>query len=378
MPNAMTPAQAMDLFPYDADRIALARARQQAVWEGREPDRLPILIHGTLTPEQEQVPSFNLKEGFYDPEKMFLTQLRGMIACANGGGDAIPSMRANLGCGVVPTMLGVQSLVFDDKMPWVREHLTDEQIMRLAVPDIRPAGDIARAVDYMRLFQQWLAGRGRVYCADIQGPFDTAHIAYGDAIFYAMYDKPDLVHHLLRMSTRAIIVALEAMKAVNGERRGESYHYNGLYMPTGGMKSSEDTTMLIAPDQIEVFSLPYLEECLNAVEGGYVHYCGKNDALFRFVMGRPCVRGVNFGNPDMHVYEMIMETCLAKGKVYYGSWPKREDENTYQAYFKRILAPLKGVRRGLVFVCGSGLFTRKNGKPYTAPEVAALWYDLQS
>ena len=86
----------------------------EAIWESEEPDKMPILIHGTLLDKQNDIPSYNLKECFYDKEKMIVTGLGNMIACANGCSDAVPSIRANLGCGVVPTMLGVISQVFED------------------------------------------------------------------------------------------------------------------------------------------------------------------------------------------------------------------------------------------------------------------------
>jgi len=373
----MEPERAVELFAYDARRVELGRKRQDAVWKHEEPDKMPILVHGALTQEQEAVPAYNLKECFYDKEKMFLTGLRSMMACANGRSDAVPSIRANLGCGVVPTMLGVESLVFEDKMPWVKEHLSKERIREMDVDDVGIAGDMERAIEYMAYFRDMLDGKGYVFCADIQGPFDTAHLVYGDRIFYDMYDDPEFVHHLLRLSTRAIITALEEMKKVNGERRGESYHYNELYMSTGGMKTSEDTTTLIAPEQIREFALPYLEECLAAMDGGYVHYCGKNDALFSFVMESPHVRGVNFGNPEMHDFAEVIRACRDHGKVYYGGWPPLPGEDSYEAYFSRILEPFREEKGGMIFTCSASLFTKKDGGAYTAPEVVDLWYAMQ-
>ena len=258
-----------------------------------------------------------------------------------------------------------------------KEELFKEEILDKDPDDVLVAGDMERALEYMAYFQKKLNSKGYVFCADIQGPFDTAHLVYGDQVFYDIYDDPDFTHHLLKLSTRAIIVSLEAMKEVNGEKRGESYHYNELYMSTGGMKSSEDTTTLIAPDQIKEFSLPYLQECFEAMEGGYVHYCGKNDALFEFAVKKECVRGVNFGNPDMHTYEDIIKMCHEEGKVYYGSWTVNDNEKTYEDYFKRILEPLKDNKKGMIFTCSANLFKKDNDNPYTAEEIVDLWYELQ-
>ena len=47
--------EALELFEYDAERIELGKQRQKAVWESEEPDNMPVIIHGRLTEEQEQI-----------------------------------------------------------------------------------------------------------------------------------------------------------------------------------------------------------------------------------------------------------------------------------------------------------------------------------
>ena len=97
-------------------------------------------------------------------------------------------------------------------------------------------------------------------------------------------------------------------------------HYNNLIIPKskGGLKFSEDTTTLLNPDQIDEFAIPYLEQVSNAFNGGYVHYCGKNNHLYERIMNIPSVCGINFGNPEKHNMEEVLNRCAQTGKVYYG------------------------------------------------------------
>ena len=42
-----------------------------------------------------------------------------------------------MGCGIFPTLLGVKQQLFDDKMPWVKEHLPKEVLARMSEEDIK-------------------------------------------------------------------------------------------------------------------------------------------------------------------------------------------------------------------------------------------------
>ena len=134
-----------------------------------------------------------------------------------------------------------------------------------------------------------------VYPMDLQGAFDTAHLVYGDEIFYDLYDDPDFVHHLLDLCCEAIVMGMEECFKVIPDSESKIAYYNNLVMPReiGGIKTSEDTSTLLSKEHIDEFVVPYLERILKHFGGGYVHYCGSNPYLFEAVMANPYVKGIN-------------------------------------------------------------------------------------
>jgi hypothetical protein len=356
----------------DPAREAAARERQAAVWRGDEPDFLPLLFKAPTPPERNDRPAFTNRECYYDPDKMLADQAWEMAAIAESGSDALPSMRTNLGCGLLATTLGARQEVFPDKMPWIVEHATKAHLSRLEPgPDLLKQGEFPRALDYARHFVERLAGRAHVYCFDTQGPFDTAHLVYGDALFTELYDDPPFVHHLLELCTYVFVEGLKAYKAVTGEPLDEAYHYNEAFVSGAGARSSEDTTTLIRPADIEVFSLPYLARAFAPFGGGYVHFCGHHPEILRMLLAMPEVRGLNFGNPECYDIAEVLPRLVECGKAYYGRWPARNGE-TLADYVRRHLAPLDGRRAALVLALGD-----LGGWKTDAHSAMALWHAVQ-
>ena len=373
-PISVVLEEVLSLLALDGDHAAAARGRQAGVWRVEEPDYLPLLFAGPPPARRDAHPRFDLRACYFDPEKMLIEQAWGMAAVAASGSDALPSMRPNLGCGVLATTLGARQEVFPDRMPWVVERAGKAHLSRLEPgPHLLNRGEFPRVLDYARYFVERLAGRAPVYCFDTQGPFDTAHLAYGDAIFTDLYDDPPFVRHLMELCTSVFIEGLKALKAVTGEPLDAAYHYNEMYMERGGARSSEDTTTLIRPADIETFILPYLARCFQPFGGGYVHFCGHHAEILRMLCGMPEVRGVNFGNPEAYDPAEVLPMMLERGIVYYGQWPARDGE-TLESYFRRILEPLDGRRAGLILQLPGGL------EPWrvSGQDAMRLWHTVQN
>lgn len=313
--------KAVELLARARDRYDRAADMQRALFHKEIPARQPLLLSASLYGEQLDFPSFNYLEIHEDREKMMLAELRSALSAMNGGREAVPSLRANMGCGIVPSLFGVLPRLFEDKMPWVIKHLPKELLAEMTPDDLKITPEFQMAMDHMEFMRERLAGSGvRLYPVDIQGAFDTAHILLGDSIFYEMYDDPDFVHHLLDLSCHAIALALRECRARMPGSDREMPHYNGLVMPRdlGGLKLSEDTSTLLNRAQIAEFVMPYLHRALSEAGGGYVHYCGKNPHLFQAVMDEPLAHGLNFGNPEKHDMAVVLAECAARGKLYYG------------------------------------------------------------
>ena len=311
-----------------------AEKRQLEFWEsGGGP--LPLLL---MTDATHDMGTFNSKEIHYDSEKMFISEVLKALRALNGGGEAVPSVRANMGCSVYPSLLGVAPQLFEDKMPWVTEHLTREQIVAIKPESIKISGDFKTAIKHMSYMKSRLGNSPiRIYPPDLQGPFDMAHIVYGDAIFYDMYDDPTLVHYLLDLCCHAIILGFEASMAVIPDSEELVAHYNNLVIPRskGGLKISEDTSTLLSRDAIDEFVVPYTRRILDYFGGGYIHYCGKNNHLFEAMLELDKAHGINFGNPEMHDMDEILGKIAKADMIYYGAINQLPGE-TERDFFLRV------------------------------------------
>jgi hypothetical protein len=360
---------AVETIPFLGERVDTARARMAAVWENREPDYLPLIISGVVPEDlRVQLPRFNYKEAYYDPEKMLFNQLPGVLASAYSPGDNIPSVRADLGVGIFPTLLGAINSVFPDIRPWITGHVSKQQLARMTPDDIDPyKGEFARGLEYMRYFQELLAGRAYVYVMDVQGPIDTAHQVLGDEFFTELYDDPPFVHHLLELSTQALIKGIKACKAVTAEPLNQAYHYNSTFVSRGGIKSSEDTPTLLSADHLDEYFVPYTRRLLAEFGGGYIHFCGSNQHLYeRCVNMVECV-GINLGNPERYDVATLLTTCHKRQQVFNGvlRYAQDYDDNTY---YRKIWQDLGQVKKRLL------LHAPSTKSPATA---VALWHDVQ-
>ena len=349
--------KAIDYIKANDSYIKKAIDSQCAVWRGEKTD-MPVLALSCWNTEEQLswLPGHDTKEIHFDSEKMFANGLREVLFAVNGNYGAVPSMRANMGCGVIPSLFGKQQRLFEDKMPWLVDHVKKEDIKNIYDFSLGDSAEFSAAMDHMdymaeKLQENNLTGKVFVFPLDLQGPIDTAHLIYGDDIFYDFYDDPEFVRHLLDVSCDAIYYAMdECFKRT--ETSGELVaHYNYLIIPAnlGGIKTSEDTTTLLSPALIDKFARPYLNKMLNFFGGGYVHYCGKNDHLLDVVFDEPLARGINFGNPEMHDMTKVLERCRDTKKVFTGIINKNDGENLFD-FFTRILEPSYDVNSGCFYI----------------------------
>ena len=349
--------KAFDYIKSNDAYIKKAIDSQSAVWRGT-PSNMPVLaLSCGLTEEQSSwLPYYNTKEIHFDCEKMLINGVRDVLSAVNGGYGAVPSMRANMGCGIIASLFGEQQRLFEDKMPWLVDHVKKENIRENYNFSINDSAEFAAAMEHIEYMSEalrdnGLTGKVFVFPLDLQGAVDTAHLVYGDTIFYDFYDDPDFVHHLLNMSCEAIYFAMdECFKRI--EKIGEYVaHYNHLILPrdAGSVKVSEDTTTLMSREHIHGFAKPYLRKMLEYFNGGYVHYCGKNNHLLDMILDEPLVKGINFGNTDMHDMTEVLERCRAKRKVYTGGINRENGESLFD-YFTRVLEPAYDKDTGCFYI----------------------------
>ncbi len=314
---------------------------------------------------------YNLKEQFYDKEKMLHGQLEEIDAVCANTFDAQLCVRPNFGTIFVPAMFGLEYKVFNDKYPWIATHLDKKHIKNFRMPRLDELELMEKAIEYITFCKAILPEYIHIYQPDTQGPFDIAHLVYGDGLFMELYDDPRFVHDLMAICVEMYIEVTKFLKAAIGEKQMSCYHGHalarGIFLDSGGVRISEDSATLISPGQIDEFVVPYVKQALHEFGGGFIHYCGSNAALLDAFLLMDEVRAINFGNPEMHDFDETMRKFIHHGKCYFGLWPKQPGE-TAGEYVARMKGASKGGTRGLLLHFDEDMFPG-----YSCEQILAIW-----
>ena len=301
--------------------------RQLAQWRG-EKGVCNLLLSVTGVPEAAKLPDYDFYEIHYDPEKMFVSELKKALGTAMAQGDGVPSVRANVGVAALCTLYGkLKSTYFHDKMPWLLQHFSHEELETLNIDALESSWEFKNGLEQMKYMKEILRGTGiELYPMDLQGPIDMAHLLMGDDFFYDVYDEPELVHKALQLSVHAAAYAMEKCFDII-QPKEYVCHYNNLVLPAETpLKISEDTSTLLGKEHLYEYMKPYTEQLLERFGGGYIHYCGDNRHLLGIMPQLDRSIGLNFGNPERHDPQAILDMLGSTGKCYYGNFPGIEPE----------------------------------------------------
>ena len=271
----------------------------------------------------------------------------GLVGKARAGSDAQLALRADTGTGTLATIAGCELIPSDYCLPWTTHLSHDAMAAFDASGNLAERGIMPEVREYYAAVRERLPEEVHCFCADTQGPFDLVHLLYGNDLFYAVYDEPEFIHALLEKVTQLYIEGTRMMKSWISEPLDEGFHFD-LALAYGGVRVCEDSSTLLSPTMVAEFVLPYQRRALEAFGGGFVQYCGHNDALYAGVLANPAVRGLNFGNPERHDFAKVIPDLQAAGKCYYGAIPRAENE-TLDVYFRRVIGYTGGRRKGLIF-----------------------------
>jgi len=378
MSNEFDMKKLKEYLDFDYGHIQRSRDRQCRAWRGEKIDVPLLFIGDKLSKKQEEIPEYDLKQIFFDKAKMLCRETRGACNAGNGRSDSVPSIRANLGTGIMLSCLGLEQETFPDMMPWLHERLTKDQITRLKPDDIKQRGSFARGLEMMRYFKETMGDSLPIYVMDTQGPFDLAHLMMGDDIFLELYDDPSFVHHLLGICLELDIRAHRWMKESIGEPMTSLHHGNAIYSDSFGIRICEDTTALLGDEQIREFAIPYSRKLASEFGGAWVHYCGYNEALTDAILEQPEFKALNFGHIPGHEHEIDffanMDKFAKTGKVNFNGWPKFPDESA-EAYIVRMH---KYAARGVLAPCINITEDLSKAGFGTAADVLGYWKELSA
>lgn len=283
----------------DPKHLKQAERLQEDVWRFSHVERIPVILPKENLPDYQLFP---YKEAFEDPCKMLWNELFHSYLGAKIKDDRVFTVRANYGPAIVPSLFGLKYNV-DNATTWIKGLNDSKAIHELidkGIPYIK-SGLGARVLETQAIYREYLHESGlspyiHQFQADSQGPFDCAYLMWGENIFYAMYDEPELVHKLLDLITETIVIFIKEQKTVLCEAENEMYHW--WWKIPGGARVVDDATINLSPKLYEEFSKPYTERVYEAFGGGYMHYCGhglQNQSLRTATKG---LKGIEMAGKD--------------------------------------------------------------------------------
>jgi len=390
--------QMLDLLSVDVEGVETGRRRQEAVWHGDKPDRVPILLGrsesrqvadrvgpqylrlcehqlrgGRKVTEYYDFDHYTLGEQFNDPVKMLIESLWDIIGWARTPSDAQLSFRPNYGVGILASVFGCGTDMGENDMPWVTDRPSKEKILDIDLDGLDQRGLIPRVIEFIQLSREAIKSfpQIHVYMPDLQGPLNAAFLLRQQDIFIDMMDNEEYYGRLMEIVTQVFVWLTGRLKQELDEPMNRGYH-GAMYMSSGGVRVVDDVSIMLSPDQFERFSLPYIRECLKPFGGGWIHSCGDISHQLDFYLGTPEIKGINFGEPEYYDFMKLFPKFTANSKFCYGG-PVREADESISAYLKRAASYIHGASRCLIFQPRVGGQDMSEGDWPDPEETVELW-----
>jgi len=266
-----------------------------------------------------------------DKEKLLYNELMTCVEAVVAADDSILSIRSDFGVGTVPSLFGAKDIITDDNTkPWVTHFSIDDikSVLDKGMPDLENGyGKKVHDVYcyYNEVLDSYPKCKKHIHLChpDFQGPFDIAHLLMGPAIFYEIYDSPEIVKELLSLTVETYIAFYKKLNPLFTDKFSigdRSYNCQGRYVWGGNIVLRNDTAVCISEEHYIEFIKPYDERILKEVGGGSIHFCGRADQWTEAMFSTENVRGINptyvegkytFG----HDYLELMKPCMDKNNV---------------------------------------------------------------
>jgi len=325
----------------DPEHVKKTEELQDRLFALEPLERIPVAICGS---RRENYTPFPHDEEFKDMDKMLLNQLVSTHQGAFLKDDRVYVVRADYGVAMVPSLFGVEYYV-DETSTWalsVNDTGMIKKIISNGVPDVTK-GLTGMAMETQAYFNDCFRRCGldpyvHVAQCDSQSPIDVACLIWGNDIWYAMVDEPELVHSLLELTTETIIAFINAQKGIIDFKNHWYYHVGP------GIRVVDDSSVCLSPEMYNEFVRPYNERVIAAVNGnGHIHYCSH---LMQHQHERLHTKGlvsVEIGGENTS--GSVPEYSLAK------IWQEALDHDIVLAYLSdRLPQARPGLDRGLFYI----------------------------
>ena len=279
-------------------------------------------------------PRISVNAALVDPDAMALQQYGACSQELAAGSGAIMNVRCNYGTSLIPLLFGVEPFLMEEELDTLptSQPLNDvdaiRRIVDAGVPELR-GGYTERVLEMGERYTKIAADASKypnvgqhvhIYHPDLQGPMDICEVVWGSTIFYAMYDRPELVHALLEIVTQTYSRFMRAwLEVVPFETHGNT-HWGFFHQ--GNIMLRDDSAMNLSPDMFDEFVRPYDQRLLDEFGGGAIHFCGKGDHYVDRLPKMAGVYAVHMSQPEYNDMERMLAHTAHAGINLIGLQPE--------------------------------------------------------
>lgn len=222
------------------------------------------------------------------------------------GDDSVLHARVDFGTAVVPNAFGCNMFYPVNNLPCAADHVvkTREQIFELQKPDIN-VEPYRKVREWTEYFVKHLPYGYNMMMADIQGPFNNAHLVRGNDIFFDLYDDIEAFDRLMEVVTDATIEYARAQRQWGNMKPGWQYDWSALWK--GNARISNCSLHMIGHELYKKHVMKHDMKLLKDMDGGRIHYCGTAEQVIQDMAVLPHITGLDYDSL-LHDIEQTMDS----------------------------------------------------------------------
>ena len=267
-------------------------------------------------------PKVGINAALDDYDAMALQQFGGVSAALAAGSGQILNVRCNYGSSILPSLFGVKMFIMDEALDTLPTSvpLNDINAIQRLLDAGVPAPETGwggRVLEMGRRFAEiareypkigrWV----NIYHPDCQGPLDVVEVLWGSSMFYALYDRPELVHALLERVVETYIRFMQTWTEIVPFNPQGNSHW-GFYH-RGSLMLRDDSAMNLSRKMVEEFVCPYDQRLLDVFGGGAIHFCGRGDHYISAIAQLKGLYAINLSQPHLNQMEKIYNHTIDRG-----------------------------------------------------------------
>jgi hypothetical protein len=171
----------------------------------------------------------------------------------------------------IPSLFGCDMRIVSDDVRVVPIIEAIEQVWDMEVPDLE-RGVLPKVIEHLEYYKKNAPQELPIAPPSEQSPFVIAYQLRGDAIFLDLYDHPQEVEQLLKLITDTFIRVERLYKEILNEPNGHRVSFQYLFVP--GLRIAADSDVMLSPEFVEEFEMPYLKRIAGQFGSLAIHYCG--------------------------------------------------------------------------------------------------------